>query len=344
MECVIDMMEETLQICERAQRSTQDALHRKTFPFGLRPPSNLYTRQAAKSIQIQSGRQQPSVDLKVETGARRDPLDVPCIYHKGAWHTLYGCQLQKKIDQERVASRATRAPTSLDDDEFQKARIRISPNGQISTRSRVLVVSANDPPRVGVIDSEEARRIQANANRAQRRAEEQRQAVPPCACDLRLEIEEAGLPTFSSPQANLGAALACLQQANPSPEAEAAIAYVRVATALVEEKSAASKSAASTSSQHSHSRSNRPAHNKLPTILEEVNQPRGNAVPGVDLHANLDQNWRGRDTRGYIDQRHHEREERELRCRLNYDRVYGPPGDVHRIMEREECERHDVEN
>jgi hypothetical protein len=34
-EHIIDMMEETLQICERAQRSTQDASHRKTFPFGL---------------------------------------------------------------------------------------------------------------------------------------------------------------------------------------------------------------------------------------------------------------------------------------------------------------------
>jgi hypothetical protein len=31
MERIIDMMEETLQICERAQRSTQDALNRKTF-------------------------------------------------------------------------------------------------------------------------------------------------------------------------------------------------------------------------------------------------------------------------------------------------------------------------
>jgi hypothetical protein len=50
MERVIDMMEETLQICERAQRSTQDASHRKTFPFGLRPKSDAYARQAAKSI------------------------------------------------------------------------------------------------------------------------------------------------------------------------------------------------------------------------------------------------------------------------------------------------------
>jgi hypothetical protein len=55
MERVIDMMEENLQICERAQRSRQDASHRKTFPFGMRPPSDVYTRQAAKSIQIQSG-------------------------------------------------------------------------------------------------------------------------------------------------------------------------------------------------------------------------------------------------------------------------------------------------
>jgi hypothetical protein len=134
-----------------------------------------------------------------------------------------------------------------------------------------LVVSANDPPRVGATDSEEARRIQANANHAQRWAEEQRQAVPPCARDLRLEFKEAGLLTFNNPHANLGAVLALLQQANPSPEAEAAKAYVWVAIALVEEKSAASKSAASTSSRHSCSRSNRHEHSRRPTIQEEVN-------------------------------------------------------------------------
>jgi hypothetical protein len=68
---------------------------------------------------------------------------------------------------------------------------------------------------------------------------------PPYARDLRLEFEEAGLPTFNNPLANLGAAMAHLQQANPSPEGEEAMAYLWVATALVEEKSAASKSAAS---------------------------------------------------------------------------------------------------
>jgi hypothetical protein len=57
---------------------------------------------------------------------------------------------------------------------------------------------------------------------------------PPCAHNLCLKFEEAGLPTFNSPQANQGAALARLQQANPSPEAEAAMAYVRVARALEE--------------------------------------------------------------------------------------------------------------
>jgi hypothetical protein len=47
--------------------------------------------------------------------------------------------------------------------------------------------------------------------RAQRHAEEQRRAVLPCTCELRLEFEEAGLSTFNSPQANLGAAFARLQ-------------------------------------------------------------------------------------------------------------------------------------
>jgi hypothetical protein len=42
--------------------------------------------------------------------------------------------------------------------------------------------------------------MQANVNHAQRRAEEQCQAVPPCAGDLRLEFEEAGLLTFNSPR------------------------------------------------------------------------------------------------------------------------------------------------
>jgi hypothetical protein len=57
MERVIDMMEETLQIYERAQCSTQDTSHRRTFPFSLRPANDVHARQAAKSIQIQSGRQ-----------------------------------------------------------------------------------------------------------------------------------------------------------------------------------------------------------------------------------------------------------------------------------------------
>jgi hypothetical protein len=170
----------------------------------------VYTQQATKLIQIQSGRQQPSSDLKVESCARSDPLDIPRIYHKGAQHTLRGCRLKRKIDQERDVACVTQAPTSPDDGEFQKARIRISPNNQGSTRRRVLVVSANDPPWVGATDSEEARRIQANSNRTQRQAEEQYQAAPPCARDLRLEFEEAGLPTFNSSQDNLGVALARL--------------------------------------------------------------------------------------------------------------------------------------
>jgi hypothetical protein len=128
MERVIDMMDETLQICERAQHSIQDASHLNTFPFGLRPPSDVYKHLAAKSMQIQSGRQQPTSDLKVKSRARHDPLDVPCIYHKGARHTLRGCRLRRKIDQERDISRATQAPTSPYGGEFYNVRICISPN------------------------------------------------------------------------------------------------------------------------------------------------------------------------------------------------------------------------
>jgi hypothetical protein len=138
--------------------------------------------------------------------------------------------------------------------------------------------------------------------------------------------------------------MARLQQANPSPEADAAMAYLQVATALVEERSASSKSAASSSSRHSRSQSNRPAHSKLPTIQEKVNQPRANTAQGGDLCANLNKNRRDRDARDYIDLRHREHKEWELRRRLDYDREYAPLGAVPRIMEREERDCHDVKN
>jgi hypothetical protein len=64
--------------------------------------------------------------------------------------------------------------------------------------------------------------------------------------------------------------MARLLEANPSPEAKAAMAYLRVATTLVAEKSEASKFVASSSSRHSRNQSNPPAHSKLPTIQEEV--------------------------------------------------------------------------
>jgi hypothetical protein len=128
MERFIDMMEETLQICERAQRSTQDASHRKTFPFDLRPQRRVHSIigevdldpiWATATIWRPQGQ-----NLHLSR-----PLDVPCIYHKGARHTLRGCRLRKKIDQDRDASRAAKTPTSPDDGEFQKVRIRISSNG-----------------------------------------------------------------------------------------------------------------------------------------------------------------------------------------------------------------------
>jgi hypothetical protein len=153
------MMEETLQIRERAQRSTQNASRRKTFPFGLQPSNDAYIRQATKSSQIQSGWRESFGDLKIEPRARRDPLNVTCTYHKGARHTLHGYRLRKKIDQERNAPRSTQTPTSPDVGEFEKVRVCVFPNDQSSIRRWVLVVSANKPPRIGTTDSEEARRI-----------------------------------------------------------------------------------------------------------------------------------------------------------------------------------------
>jgi hypothetical protein len=67
-------------------------------------------------LQIQSGRRLAG-DLKHEPRAHHDPLDVPCTYHKGARHTLRGCRLRKKIDQERLP-RTTQTPASPDGGEF----------------------------------------------------------------------------------------------------------------------------------------------------------------------------------------------------------------------------------
>jgi hypothetical protein len=120
-----------------------------------------------------------------------------------------------------------RTPTSPDGGEFQKVQINASPNDQGSILRHVMVVSENETPRLGATDSEEAHRIQGNANRAQRWEEEQCHAVPACTRDLRLESEEAGLPTLNSPQANLGAAMARLQQGNLAPEAKVVMAYLR---------------------------------------------------------------------------------------------------------------------
>jgi hypothetical protein len=63
-----------------------------------------------------------------------------------------------------------------------------------------------------------------------------------------------------------------------------------------------------------------------------------------NLRTNLDKNRRARDARGYIDHHHRESEEWELWHRVEYDREYGPPLVVHRIMEHEERNCHNVEN
>jgi hypothetical protein len=88
---------------------------------------------------------------------------------------------------------------SHDCGKFQKVRVHVSPNDSGSIFHRVLMVFENKPPHHGATDFEEAARIQGNANRAQRRTEEQLRVVPPCNRDLLLEYEEVELPTFNSP-------------------------------------------------------------------------------------------------------------------------------------------------
>jgi hypothetical protein len=259
---------------------------------------------------------------------------VPCTYHKGAKHTLRTCRLYKKLVQERFHY----DPEPQDLPGFQKARVRLTPNTLGGTDRQVLFVSENEPPRDGATDSQEAARVRANADKARRREEEQRRNIT--ARDLMAEFDAAGIRTFNSPQANLGAAIAQLQRAGPNPEIEAVIANLRVANALVEEKSAASKSASSSGSKHSRSRSNQPRAPRNPAlepILEEVNQnaPR-------DLRENIETNRRQRDVRQDLNQRHRERDEAELRRRLKYDQAYGRPS-AHRSVEREDRARHQEE-
>jgi hypothetical protein len=152
---VIDMMEETLQIYERAQCSMQDVSRLKISSFGLRPSSDAHARQAAKSIQIQSGRWESSGDLKIEPRACCDPLDVPCTYHKGARHTLHSYRLRKKIGQECSAHIVHKLPRLRTPASSRRSQSASLP----TTKWHVLVVSANEPPWLSPTDSEEARRI-----------------------------------------------------------------------------------------------------------------------------------------------------------------------------------------
>lgn len=48
--------------------------------------------------------------------------------------------------------------------------------------------------------------------------------------------------------------------------------------------------------------------------------------------------------RGYVNQRHYERDECELHHRMEYDHEYDQPGAVHSIMERELRDHHDIKN
>jgi hypothetical protein len=137
-------------------------------------------------------------------------------------------------------------------------------------------------------------------------------------------VRRGGAADGQQPSGQLGCNYGTPPAGQPLTRGQCGHALPPSCHSLVEERSTASKVAASTSSRHLCSRSNQLAHSNLPTIQDKVNQPWANVTQGADLRASLDKNSRGRDARGYINQCHREREERELRRRLDYDCEYGP--------------------
>ena len=59
IEWVASMLEETLQICERAERSTRSAKRPTTFPFGLRPSAAVFTEEMKEAWNRAGGRSTP---------------------------------------------------------------------------------------------------------------------------------------------------------------------------------------------------------------------------------------------------------------------------------------------
>jgi hypothetical protein len=162
MERVISIMEEALQICERAQRSTQMASRHKTFPFGLRPPSDVYACQATRS---------PGSNLG---GGSHLATSSPSSVH-AAIHSMYRAPITRAHDIPSAAAgcgrRSTRSvllPTPREPPHLRTAassrRSRsMSPHDHGSILCRVLVVSESEPPRHGATDSERHVRSRATS-------------------------------------------------------------------------------------------------------------------------------------------------------------------------------------
>jgi hypothetical protein len=127
MERVIDMMEKTLQLCEQAsaQRKTRHTARPSRLVCGLPATCTNNMRQSRSRSNL------CNINHLATSRSNQTPVATPSTYHasttKGERHMLRGYR-PRKIDQERDVARATQAPTSLDGGEFQKARIRISPN------------------------------------------------------------------------------------------------------------------------------------------------------------------------------------------------------------------------
>jgi hypothetical protein len=155
-------------------------------------------------IQIQSGRQQPTSDLKVEPRACHDPLDVPCIYHKGVRGTrsvAVGCRGRS------IGSATSRALHKL-----PRLRTAVSSrrHGSASPPTPEIYPTGcpgglNERPTAGRRNG--FRGSMSDPGQCKPRPATGGGAAPggtTCARDLCLEFEEVGLPTFNSHQGQPG--------------------------------------------------------------------------------------------------------------------------------------------
>jgi hypothetical protein len=179
MDCIINMMAETLEIREETQAKPKLAPGPSRMPLVLRSSTNIYSSKMAKMPQIRLGR----APLRLSTwlsAHMQTPLMAFAPSIKRTTHTFgecYGLRKTVKLiekDQLRHIARTSQFP---DYGAFQDVRVIIPPNphgkvGDLSQDRETFMVSNGKLPRDGDMDSTEVRHIYKNADRARHRQEE----------------------------------------------------------------------------------------------------------------------------------------------------------------------------